>query len=496
MRNRQAGRAFFGLSAAAAAALCAVPAVAQETAARRYQLSGQALGSALRNVSVSSGQAIVAPSDLVAGKTSRALVGTYSAEDAVARLLEGSGLVAVRVGNALVIRRQSAESAQDAPGDREGAGGEDILVTGTRIRGRAPVGAQVISIDRKAIEQSGRGTVQSLLQTIPQNFGGGPGETTNGVARGNADLNGTYGSGVNLRGLGVSSTLVLLNGERPPMAGLAGVFTDLSMIPLSAVERIELLADGASALYGSDAVAGVVNIVPRDRFTGLETSARYGRADGLNEIQFSGIAGLGWSSGHAVLAYGGCQRRRMSEKVISPSNSAQIESRACFGTLYLERASLRCSTTVSSLRLRICAISQAVLPRAAHSTQSRWRSVNTGGRPGATSRILFSRRAAPNANAPIASINGKVRSGMSRNGSTANEQEPLTSPGTCAGTVNPSPRPSRRARSSTCSSARVSLIIAGTSDHTNPAFVTWLARCTGSVTLRPFASNQSTHGSG
>ncbi|HSX54627.1 MAG TPA: TonB-dependent receptor, partial [Sphingomonas sp.] len=135
---------------------------------------------------------------------------------------------------------------------------------------------------------------------------------TSGVGRGGADANATYGSSVNLRGLGAGSTLVLLNGERPPMAGLAGVFTDLSMIPLTAIERVEILADGASALYGSDAVAGVVNIVPRDRFHGFETAARYGRADGMNEVQLSAIGGLRWDSGSAVVAWEYYHRDRLA----------------------------------------------------------------------------------------------------------------------------------------------------------------------------------------
>lgn len=156
----------------------------------------------------------------------------------------------------------------------------------------APAGAAVTTLDRKAIEQSGYAMTQQMLQSLPQNFGGGPGETTFATARGNADANTSFGSAVNLRGLG-PSTLVLLNGTRPPMAGTAGIFTDLSMVPLSAVERVEVLPDGASALCGSDAVAGVVNIVPRARFRGLETSLRYGLGDGVHDAQASLIAGHG-----------------------------------------------------------------------------------------------------------------------------------------------------------------------------------------------------------
>lgn len=291
------------LMAGAALALGATPPAAAGYQARRYDLPAQSLGDALRAVARGTGQSIVAPTELVAERRAPALKGDYSPEAALARLLAGSGLIARRVGDALVIQRAGAESAQDAEGEGEGAGGETIVVTGTRIRGRAPAGASVITIDRKAIDESGYATAQQILQALPQNFGGGPNETTSATARGNADSNTSYGAGINLRGLGASSTLVLLGGERPPMAGVSGIFTDLSMIPVSAIERIEVLPDGASALYGSDAVAGVVNIVPRSRFRGIEGALRYGLGKGLREFQGSAIAGTGWSSGGATVSY-------------------------------------------------------------------------------------------------------------------------------------------------------------------------------------------------
>jgi len=287
----------------AALTLCGTLPAAAGYQARSYDLPAQPLGDALRTVARRSGQSIVAPTGLVAGKRAPALKGDFSPEAAVSLLLAGSGLSPRRVGDALVIQRADAESAQDAQGAGEGAGDAAIVVTGTRIRGRAPAGASVITLDRTAIEQSGYATAQQILQSLPQNFGGGPNETTAATARGNADSNTSYGAGINLRGLGASSTLVLLDGERPPMAGVSGIFTDLSMIPVSAIERVEALPDGASALYGSDAVAGVVNIVPRSRFRGVEMALRYGLGDGVREFQGSAIAGTRWSSGQAMLSY-------------------------------------------------------------------------------------------------------------------------------------------------------------------------------------------------
>lgn len=265
-----------------------------------YDLPAQDLGTSLRAVAKISGRNVVVATQLIEGKIAPPLRGRFNAPDAVERLLSGTDLRVRTVGFDLVVEPGTTPPSQTS---RSGVNKGEIIVTGSRIRGRAPAGAAVTTIDRKAIEQSGYVTTQQLLQALPQNFGGGPNETTAATARGNADFNSAFGSGINLRGLGASSTLVLLNGERPPMAGLAGVFTDLSMIPLSAIGRIEVLPDGASALYGSDAVAGVVNIIPRSEVEGVETSARLGLADGLTEWQADALAGHHWSSGSFLIGY-------------------------------------------------------------------------------------------------------------------------------------------------------------------------------------------------
>ncbi|WP_230291554.1 TonB-dependent receptor [Croceicoccus sp. Ery5] len=294
-----------------AVALCmAMPACAQSSEQQHYNLPPQDLARSVRAVVDQSGATIVAPADLLAGLRAPALRGEFTPEQALVRLISGTSLRIARVGNALVLQRVPADLGQDAAASD--AADNEILVTGTRIRGRAPAGAAVTTIDRSDIEQSGYATTQEILQALPQNFGGGPNETTIETNRGNASLNQNYGSGVNLRGLGTGSTLVLLNGERPPMAGFAGVFTDLSMIPTIAIQRIEVLPDGASALYGSDAVAGVVNIIPRSQFEGFETTARYGLADGFDEIQAGAIGGKRWATGNIVLAHDYYRRSRLA----------------------------------------------------------------------------------------------------------------------------------------------------------------------------------------
>jgi len=291
----------WGKSAVAAAlAMSAAPLSCADSARFDLAIPAAPLGEALQRLAATTGRSIIVASPLVAGKAAPAVSGRLTLAEALERLLAGSGLRAVQVGSATVIRGEPGGDV--GPGAADGA---DILVTGTRIRGSGPVGSSVIALDRAMIEQGGFGSTQQLVQAVPQNFGGGPNEATTGIStRDNAGLNQAYGASVNLRGLGPSSTLVLLNGNRPALGGFSGVFADLSLIPASAIERVEILPDGASALYGSDAVAGVVNIVPRTRFQGLETSLRLASADGdRQELQLSQLVGTSWGSGRAVLAY-------------------------------------------------------------------------------------------------------------------------------------------------------------------------------------------------
>jgi outer membrane receptor protein involved in Fe transport len=277
---------------------------AQAPAGGRYvfDLPAEPLSQALREVAVRTARNLIAPGDLVDARQAPALSGTFTAEEAVDKLLAGTDLRYRLVDDTLVIERLPVTVPVQS---NKSAGPSEVVVTGTRIRGSAPVGSNLIRIDRSDIARSGYVTTQDILQTLPQNFGGAPNEGTTAISLDpNSGKNTGTGSSINLRGLGNASTLVLLNGDRPPLGGFAGVFSDVSLIPATAIERIEVLADGTSAIYGSDAVAGVVNIIPRLRFTGAETSLRAGTADGdAHEALGSQIVGREWGSGHAMLAY-------------------------------------------------------------------------------------------------------------------------------------------------------------------------------------------------
>lgn len=291
------------LALAGAATVMVAPVALAQEGARQFDVPSQDLGASLRTVAQQSGIQVIAPTELVAGHRAPALKGRFQPVEAVAQLLRGSRLRAVMVGNTLVVQRDDAPEEELADGD----GG--ILVTGSRIRGSGPVGVPVITIDRKVIDENGFSTTQQIVQSIPQNFGGGASEGSAGLLTSAGNGNAAAGTGVNLRGLGQNSTLLLINGDRPSLGGFAGTFADLSVIPASVIARIEIVPDGSSAIYGSDAVAGVVNVVTRDNFRGADTSFRIGTADGdSEEYQFSQLFGTRWSSGNAVLAYEFYQR--------------------------------------------------------------------------------------------------------------------------------------------------------------------------------------------
>lgn len=297
-RMRRAGM----VGAAIGAFCCSSVASAQSVPATDYHIPSQDLGRALSTLARESGLQLVADGDLIEGKRSSPVNGHLSPQEAVQQALEGTGLSAIISGNTIVIRGRS-EPPQTEVTDAA-APSSDIVVTGTNIHGARPVGSSLITLDRQDIDRSGYATTQQILRSLPQNFGGGPSETSFGLgSRNGEDTNQALGASVNLRGLGSSSTLVLVNGNRLAIGGLYGSFADISLIPASAIERIEVLADGSSALYGSDAVAGVVNIRLRDRFEGAETRARFAAADGFHEWQTSQLLGKNWSSGHVLAAY-------------------------------------------------------------------------------------------------------------------------------------------------------------------------------------------------
>lgn len=207
---------------------------------------------------------------------------------------------------------------------------DEVLVTGTHIRGGTPVGVNLISITQDDIRKGGFTRIEEVLRALPQNFGGGPREDTYVQQSSGNDrtltTNVAKAAGINLRGLGAGATLVLIDGRRLSPSGTTGLFTDVSNIPLAAIERIEILTDGASALYGSDAVGGVVNIIMRRDFTGAETTMRAtGGAGGTHDYQIGQMFGASWTGGRAQISYELLERDELA--ATSRSFSADSDQR-------------------------------------------------------------------------------------------------------------------------------------------------------------------------
>ena len=191
---------------------------------------------------------------------------------------------------------QSVQPDEPIQMDAEGApveAGEEVVVTGSRIR-RNPIDldAPVTFVDRDDIEKTGLNSINDVLQRLPSSGGGLNGKFNNSGNLGNPPDGGGVGAGaaeIDLRYLGSRRVLVLVDGLRyvngASASGVPGS-TDLNSIPESAIERVEVLQDGASAIYGSDAIAGVVNIITKRRQDGFDASAQlggYDRGDGFTQ---------------------------------------------------------------------------------------------------------------------------------------------------------------------------------------------------------------------
>ncbi len=316
-----------GLCSSAFSALIlatAPPVLAQGvTPTVQFRVPAGPLQTALPLFASQSGEQILYSTELVVGRQSPGVMGALRTDAALAALLQGTGLNARRSRpNTLVV----FDPATRTEVFDNGVELDEIVVTGSLIRGLADGPSPVVTVTRDDIDRQGHGTVAQALAALPQNFGG----TGNDAAMSNGgDRTGTnsfYASGVNLRGLGSDATLVLVNGRRMAGTGNKGDFADVSTIPTSAVARIDVLLDGASALYGADAVGGVVNIILRDDYDGAETRVRYGTtADGASdEIQFAQTLGRRWSSGSILGTYEFNDRSRLSAFERDRANDADL----------------------------------------------------------------------------------------------------------------------------------------------------------------------------
>jgi iron complex outermembrane recepter protein len=285
-------------------------------------IPAQSLSTALTQFGRDTGTEIVFTPEAVDHKISTAIKGDFAKEKALALMLAGTGLTyRVTAQGAIVIHSTIRTLEKTSPGTSLQTGPEDssskdtetqgkndideITVTGTHIRGTTDSPSPVMVFTRDDIDAAGVNTIQEFLQSLPQNFGGASENTLGSIAAVTQTVNTINGAAPNLRGLGPGATLVLINGHRVAPGNSDGSFVDISMIPLAAIDRIEIVTDGASAIYGSDAVGGVVNIILRSKFDGAESRAQFGSVGtgSMHDVQAAQTVGEDWKSGSAVLSY-------------------------------------------------------------------------------------------------------------------------------------------------------------------------------------------------
>jgi iron complex outermembrane recepter protein len=300
-----------------------------------FDLPAQPLSQSLRAIGSATNTNVGFSANQVAGLLAPALKADLTVDGALTRVLAGTGLRPKHLDDHTIViastelsRSDSAETKplpmrvsalaeavdpapQDsAPTTSTGSSDaqekdlDELVVTGTHIAGGAPVGSPLITITSADIENSGYSTIGDVIRSLPESFGGGVNPNVVGANGTANNVNASAASTVNLRGLGSDSTLTLIDGHRIASDGITSA-VDISIIPIAAIERVEILTDSASAIYGSDAIAGVANFVLKKDFEGAETTGRVGAASdgGATERQVSQLFGTNWNGGNVMANY-------------------------------------------------------------------------------------------------------------------------------------------------------------------------------------------------
>lgn len=238
---------FGAVAIAACMAAMAAPASAQTE--RVFTIPPGPLEAALGQLAAQSDHQILFTTDLVAARRTGGVSGRMTVNQALDRLLAGSGLSWRQTRPGVITLRRTEEARNQtveiltAP-----AALDDIIVTGSLLKVSGELASPVRVLGRDELDRSGRATVAEVLTELPQNYAGSGTPTASLAGADNAGSNSSVATGVNLRGLGPDSTLVLINGRRMAGTGYRGEFADLSALPSAAVERVDVLLDGASAL--------------------------------------------------------------------------------------------------------------------------------------------------------------------------------------------------------------------------------------------------------
>lgn len=293
-----------GFAGASASFVAAPPAWADERT-RLFDIPAQSLPAALLEFARQAESGLVLPVAPLDGAMSAPVHGALDPQEALERMLEGTGFAgqvrrgAVQVRLAQAPPRSGRRRGATSPQAERAAPDDEIVVVGTNIRGSYPAAFPVDHYSADDIARTGAVRTEQFADVLTQNLGTrsqyGPGST---IAPNREGVN-----GIDLRGLGVGASLVLLNGRRLPLAS-EGQAVDLSLIPLSAIARVEVLTDGASANYGSDAIGGVVNFVVKSGVEGGEARIDFGGVTdgGLREGGLAQSFGHVWDAGEFFIS--------------------------------------------------------------------------------------------------------------------------------------------------------------------------------------------------
>lgn len=300
-----------------------VPLVAAETSApRKFDVPAGSAERTLRQFSAQAGVELIYSTDAVKGVATRAVRGELSAVNALEQMLADTPLRLVKDAKpgAFAIRREVAvdpnapsrladATAADTGRAKVTSGAlqlEDVLVTGSRLplnSGEQP-SQPVLSYTSRDIERSGATTLGQFWQYIPALSTGATGDQSRSAT---GDFSGGQASSTSNRtfatirgGTGFTSTLMLVDGKRVPRTNQqqgGSLGQDLGGIPLSAIERIDVLLDGASAIYGADAMGGVINVILKKRYSGTEVRFTYDNTFDKDAGQWTASLSHGFSSG-------------------------------------------------------------------------------------------------------------------------------------------------------------------------------------------------------
>lgn len=310
--------------------LLLAPASAAEAPKKEFNLPAGEAAVTLKQFIAQSGEQLLFSPDDVAALQTKPVQGAMTARAALEAMVAGTGLKVVADDDtgALALRGRSNPNGPGAApsGDRptaiiiraeEPVVLESVEVTGSRIRGllEGSTAQPVLTIDRNLIERTGAQSIGDVLRYIPQvsAFTLGQGQTQNQrnslintqtgqttFLAGSTQITGTAGLvTATIRGAPAGATLLLIDGKRAPKANQSrsGDGFDLNGIPLSAVERIEVLLDGASSVYGADAMGGVINVILKKRYTGTELRLGYENTFDTDVGVLTGSLAHGFSAG-------------------------------------------------------------------------------------------------------------------------------------------------------------------------------------------------------